>query len=123
MRYFGLIFGLMLVAVFVLLLPWLRGGGYPAWPWIPACLLWVVASFFPAALRPIYGLWMRFAMVINAVVTRVVLGIIYYMVVFPMGMVMRLLGKDPMARRWMTTLQSYRIPSQSSTTNDMENPF
>ena len=62
-------------------------------------------------------------MMLNAVVTRVVLGIVYYLVVFPMGIVMKLMGKDSMARQWNVALQSYRTPSQPSNANDMERPF
>lgn len=123
LRQFGLIFGLILTGVFVLLVPWLKGTAWPVWPWFPACLFWFTAAFAPSALQPVYRAWMKLAMIINAVVTRVVLGIVYYLVVSPMGMAMKLMGKDPMARQWIASLRSYRQPSQSSTANDMERPF
>lgn len=123
LRQFGLLFGLMLTGVFVLLVPWLRATAAPAWPWFPTSLFWLAAVFMPKTLRPVYRVWMRLAMMLNAVVTKVVLGIVYYLVVSPMGVVMRLVGKDPMTRQWMASLQSYRTTSQSSNTNDMERPF
>jgi hypothetical protein len=123
LRQFGLIFGLILTGVFVLFLPWLKGTAWPVWPWFPACLFWFVATFAPSALQPVYRAWMKLAMIINAVVTRAVLGIVYYLVVSPMGLAMKLMGKDPMARQWMAALRSYRQPSQSSTAHDMERPF
>lgn len=123
LRQFGLIFGLILTGVFALLVPWLKGTAWPVWPWFPACLFWAAAAFAPGALRPVYRVWMKLAMIINAVVTRVVLGIVYYLVVSPMGMAMRIMGKDPMVRQWAEALRSYRRPSQPSTANDMERPF
>jgi hypothetical protein len=123
LRQFGLIFGLILTGVFALLLPWLKGTAWPVWPWFPACLFWSAAAFAPGALQPVYRAWMKLAMIINAVVTRVVLGIVYYLVVSPMGMAMKLMGKDPMVRQWTEALRSYRRPSQPSSANDMERPF
>ncbi len=123
LRQFGLIFGLILTGVFALLLPWLKGTAWPVWPWFPASLFWFAAAFAPGALQPVYRAWMKLAMIINAVVTRVVLGIVYYLVVSPMGMAMKLMGKDPMVRQWTVTLRSYRRPSQPSTADDMERPF
>jgi hypothetical protein len=123
LRLFGLIFGLMLTGIFVLLVPWLKGVALPVWPWIPAGFFWLAAAFTPKVLRPVFRAWMMLAMMINAVVTRVVLGIVYYLLVSPMGMAMRLMGKDPMTRQWMAARRSYRIPSQPSSANDMERPF
>lgn len=123
LRQFGFILGLMLVLVFVLLVPWLTGTALPKWPWVPACFLWFAVIFFPDALRHVYRAWMWLVMVINAVMTRVVLGIVFYLVVFPIGMTMRLMGRDLLARQWNAALQSYRVPSASSKANDMERPF
>ena len=123
LRQFGLIFGLILTGVFVLLVPWLKGTAWPVWPWFPACLFWFAATFAPSALQPVYRAWMKLAMIINAVVTRAVLGIVYYLVVSPMGLAMKLMGKDPLMRQWTAALRSYRILSQPSTANDMERPF
>ena len=122
-RQFGLIFGAILVGVFVLFLPWAKDKAAPVWPWFPAAFFWLAAVFLPDALRPVYRVWMKLAMAINAVVTRLVLSSVFYLVVFPMGVVMKLMGKDPMARRWTASLRSYRITSQPSTANDMERPF
>lgn len=122
-RQFGLIFGALLAGVFGLLVPWTKGAALPVWPWIPAGLFWLVVVFSPGSLRPVYRLWMKLAAVINAVVTRVVLGMVYYLIIFPMGKAMKLMGKDPMARQWTAALRSYRTPSQPSAANDMEKPF
>jgi hypothetical protein len=122
-RQFGLILGVILAGVFGLVVPWAKGATLPVWPWVPAVVLWLAVAFLPGWLRPVYRVWMRLAMVINVVITRVVLGIVYYLIVFPIGWVMRLTGKDPMARQWMTTLRSYRAPSPPSVSIDMEKPF
>jgi hypothetical protein len=42
--------------------------------------------------------------------TRIILGFVFYFVVTPIGIVRRLLGKDPMGRRLRPDLESYRMP-------------
>ncbi|VAX18025.1 hypothetical protein MNBD_NITROSPINAE01-1078 [hydrothermal vent metagenome] len=52
------------------------------------------AAFAPMALLPLYRLWMKFAMALAWFNTRLLLGITFYFVITPVGLFMRLLGKD-----------------------------
>jgi hypothetical protein len=45
-------------------------------------------------LRPIYMGWMKFALALGWVSTRVLLGIFFFFIVTPVGLMMRLMGKD-----------------------------
>jgi hypothetical protein len=51
------------------------------------------------------------------------MGIVFYLVITPMGLVMRLLGKDYMARRLHEQAVSYRIESQATPPKRLEKPF
>lgn len=53
----------------------------------------------PPLRRPIYVGWVTITFPIGWVLSHAVLGIIYYLVLTPTGLIMRLLGRDPMARR------------------------
>lgn len=64
----------------------------------------------PALLRPVYRLWMMLAVVLGFVMTRVILTIVYYAVVTPIGLAMRAFGRDPLAKRPDPTVDSYWIP-------------
>ena len=44
--------------------------------------------------------------------TRIILGVIFYFIVTPIGIVRRWLGKDPMGRQLRPDLASYRINRQ-----------
>jgi hypothetical protein len=55
---------------------------------------------------------MGLAYLLNKVVSPVVLGAIYYAAVTPLGVGRRLLGKDPMQRRFAPHAASYWIPRQ-----------
>ena len=62
-------------------------------------------------------------MIMNAITTPVILGIVYYAVVLPYGVVLRLLGKDPMTRRWDPAADSYRSVSMKPDPSQMKRPF
>jgi len=51
------------------------------------------------------------------------MGLVFYGVVTPMGLVMRLLGKDPLARRLKPEDPSYRIKSEATHPKRLEKPF
>ena len=62
-------------------------------------LLVAVGAAFPRALVVPAALWQRAADALGFVMTRVVLGVVYFLVVTPTGIVRRLLGRDPLGRR------------------------
>jgi hypothetical protein len=124
LREFGLTTGVAVVVIFALFLPWiLELGTWPTWPWIVAALLWLLALVRPLWLRPIYRGWMRFGLLASRVMTPLVLGIVFFVMIAPMGLVMRLRGKDPMQRALDPNQKSYRIRSTSSPREKLEKPF
>ena len=50
-------------------------------------------------LKPIYVGWMTFAFALGWVNTRIILGLVFYLVFAPAGLILRLLGKDPLGLR------------------------
>jgi hypothetical protein len=53
----------------------------------------------PLALRPVYRAWMEMALVISRVTTPIILGIMYFGVIMPIGLVRRMLGHNSMRRQ------------------------
>ncbi|HSD50561.1 MAG TPA: SxtJ family membrane protein, partial [Candidatus Methylomirabilis sp.] len=53
------------------------------------------ALLAPGVLAPVEKLWMRMAHALGWFNTRLILGLVYFLVVTPTGMVMRLIGRDP----------------------------
>lgn len=122
-RQFGLILGCLLIALFGLLFPFLMGKAIPVWPWLAALALWIPSVCRPLWLVPIYRVWMIAANAINWIMTRLLLGLVFYVVIWPLGCILKIMGKDPMARKWNRALTSYRVTSAPSTKDDMERPF
>jgi Saxitoxin biosynthesis operon protein SxtJ len=123
LREFGLIVGGLFAGVFGLLLPWLHHRGFPLWPWIAAVALAGSALVRPTLLGPVFIAWTKVGHVLGWVNTRVILTLIFFTVLTPMGALMRLLGYEPMARGADPTRDSYRVPSRQITRKEFERPF
>ena len=122
-RKFGLTTGAILAVLFGLLIPWLFGLNFPTWPWIIAAVLGGLALVLPTFLQPIYIGWMKFGNMMNWINTRLILGLLFYAVFLPIGLVMRLLGKDPMQRKLGNSVSSYRVQSHNDSKDNVERPY
>ena len=123
LRDFGLLTGAIFAVLFGLLFPWIRGHSLPSWPWIIALILGFLAVLAPITLQPVYQIWMRIGLVLGWINTRIILGIVFYGLIMPMGAIMRLLNRDTMARKFDVNLPSYRLRSQRKTRLSMEKPY
>jgi hypothetical protein len=90
------------------------GLGVPG-PWVAGALaLAAGVAALAVWLAPAWGArlwvgWMRAAEPMGWVVSHVVLAIVYYGVLTPVGLVMRLAGRDPMQRRFDKRAASYWV--------------
>jgi hypothetical protein len=123
LKQFGLTMGVVIVGIFGLILPWLFNQTYPLWPWLLAALFIVWSYVSPRTLKHIYFLWMRFGLVMNRITTPLLLGIVFYLIITPMGLVMRLFGRDAMQLKSASDMQSYRRQSQCREKETLERPF
>ena len=108
LRSFGLIVGGGF-AVVALAPVVFHGQSARTWALIVAALLAGAALTFPAALRPIYRVWMRVGEGLGWVNTRIILLLVYYGVIVPIGGLLRISGKDPMRLKFQRDAKSYRI--------------
>lgn len=107
-------FGLVFAAVFALVAAWplLSGEATRWWALGIGALCALVATVKPALLAKPNRLWMRFGLLLGRVVGPVALGVLYYAVVTPLGVAMRLTGKDPLRRKRDFDAPSYWLPRQ-----------
>mgnify|MGYP001243983998 FL=1 len=61
----------------------------------------------PYLLKPIYWIWMIFATIIGWVMTRVILSLLFYVILTPIGLIARLFGKQFVELRWDKSKKSY----------------
>jgi hypothetical protein len=79
------------------------------WSLVVAGLLLFPALVYPRVLFWPHKGWMLVGHILGSINTRIILGLVFYVVVTPIGIIRRLLGKDPMGRRTDAKLETYRI--------------
>jgi len=123
LRDFGLVVGAACASLFGIILPIAKHRAWPLWPWLAAGALIIPALIFPAILRGPYFLWTKLGLALGWINQRIVLTIIFYIIVMPIGLIMRAFGRDPMARRFARQHESYRVPSRSAPARSMDRPY
>jgi len=117
LREFGLLVGGVLCALGILL--WWRGRGTFPYFLTPGILLVITGAVIPVILKPIQKAWMTLAILMGWVMTRVLLSVLFFLAITPIGLILRLTGKDILDQKLEPKKQSYwkirpqtpRVPS------------
>ncbi len=102
-------FGLTFAAVFVLIGAvklWSGTASAPYWLAAAACFL-ILAFWAPSRLAPLNRLWLKLGLLLYRVVNPLVMALLFFLVVTPMGLVMRLIGKRPLRLAFDPASPSY----------------
>jgi predicted membrane protein len=123
LREFAFVTGGILALIFGVFLPWILDRSYPYWPWIVLGILSGWGLLAPVSLRPVYIVWMKFALLLGRVTTPVILGVVFVTLFFPAALIFRMLGKDPMNRKFDKSKRTYRIEPDKVDHDNLEKPF
>lgn len=77
--------------------------------WGVAALLVLLGWLVPAALKPLNRAWFAFGMLLGRVVAPIAMGVVFFGVVMPIGLVRRLLGKDSLSLKTRPEAASYWV--------------
>ncbi|ETX08607.1 MAG: hypothetical protein ETSY2_04405 [Candidatus Entotheonella gemina] len=119
-------FGLLVGAIFAVISLWpvvWHGESLRLWAIIAAGVLAVPAVVMPKSLKPVYRGWMAIGDVLGWINTRIILGIVFYGVVTPIGAYRRWRGYDPMRRGWDPRAETYRVLRESRDATHMQRQF
>jgi len=122
LREFGFVTGSIVAVLFGLFFPWLLERAMPIWPWVLFSVLVLIGLISPTALRPIYKIWMRFGLLMSRVMTPLIMSIVFFFVITPIGLLRRVIARDSLARKFEDS-ESYRVPSKKAPTENLENPY
>jgi len=89
---FGFVF--FIIFLVVALWPLLNDGNIRIWSVILSLAFLILGFLNSKILTPLNKLWIRFGILLGTIVSPLVMGIVYFGVVTPIGILMRLLGKD-----------------------------
>ncbi len=99
----GIVFGLLSG-----LLWWRHKDTYVSF-FILSLVLIISGLAMPIILKPIQKVWMAIAVIIGAIMTRVILCFLFYVVITPIGLLRKMSGKDVMNLKFNKSLNSYWI--------------
>lgn len=105
-------FGFVFAGFFALLsgLAWWSASSWLIyWLGISASFL-IVALVAPRLLAPLNRLWFKFGILLHTIVSPVILGLLFFVTITPIGWLMRLSGARPLNLKFDSAAQSYWIP-------------
>ncbi len=123
LRDFGLTTGVIVALIFGLFFPWLLDLGLVWWPWVLFGVLSIMALAMPMTLRPVYKIWMRFGLMMSKITTPIIMGAVFYLIITPAALVMKVFSRDPLHRKLVDQESSYRVPSHKPERERIERPF
>jgi cytochrome b subunit of formate dehydrogenase len=112
LRKFGFTMGIIIIIIAVILLFTLSDLGI--YFIISGIILFFLTIFSPILLKPLFLIWMSLAMIIGYIMTRVILSLIYILIFTPIGIVIRLLRKDPLQEKFHPDAKTYWIPKEKN---------
>lgn len=121
LRQFGLTVGGLIAAIFGALLPLVRHHTPVIWPWVLSIILCSGAIVSPKLLWVVYRPWMAVGHVMGWVQTRLLLSVVFYLIIFPIGLI-RKLGKLFQGGQTADVI-TYRVACQARSKESMEKPF
>jgi hypothetical protein len=78
-------------------------------------------ALVPDRLSPVYRAWMTMGHGAAKITTPILLGVVYFLVITPIGLVMRVFGHNPLRHRERDG--SYWVPVQSGGRSDLDSQF
>ena len=122
LRSFGMLMGGIIAVLFGLLVPAIFSTPFPLWPWVLGGIFGFFALVYPAGLAPVYRGWMTFGHIMGAINSYIILGAIFCLLVIPIGVIMRLMGSDPL-RLKKADNDTFFTESEQRGASHMKRPF
>ena len=116
-------FGIVFFVVFLILAfyPLINNSDIRIWFLLISLIFLVLGLINSKILSPLNKLWYRFGILLGKIISPFILGIIFYLVVTPIGLIMRLLGKDVLNLKYQNE-KSYWI-EKTGLKSKMKNQF
>ena len=91
-RSFGIVF--FVVFILIALYPLIHNEEIRIWSLIISSIFLILGLINSRILNPLNKLWFKFGILLGKIVSPIIMGIIFFLVVTPIGFIMRILGKD-----------------------------
>ena len=91
-RSFGIVF--FILFLLVALYPTINSEGIRMWSIIVSLIFLILGLLNSKILTPLNKVWFKFGILLGRVISPLIMGVIFFFVVTPIGLIMRILGKD-----------------------------
>ena len=118
-RSFGIVF--FIVFLLIALYPLINTGEFRLWSLIISFIFLILGILNSKILTPLNKLWFKFGIFLGKVVSPIIMGVIFFLVVTPTGLIKRLLGRDVLNLKY-NKKQSYWI-EKNGPKSKMKNQF
>ena len=105
-RSFGIVF--FIVFLLIAFYPLTYSGEIIVWSLILSILFLVLGLINSKILTPLNRIWFKFGIILGKIISPIIMGIIFFLVVTPIGLIMRMLGKDLLNLKYNTN-KTYEI--------------
>ena len=104
-RSFGIIFSI--VFFIISFWPVMSGESIRLWAFLIAVIILIISLTKANLLHTLNKIWFRFGLMLGNIVAPIVMGIIFFAIITPVGLIMRMLGKDLLNKKFKKSLRSY----------------
>ena len=112
-------FGLVFFVIFIIIALWplLNDGNIRIWSIIVSIIFLILGLLNSKILTPFNKLWMRLGALLGIIVSPIVMGVVYFGIITPIGLIMKLFGKDVLNLKLDKNKKTYwtlkkKIPSK-----------
>ena len=106
-RSFGLLF--FVVFLIVSLWPLTHEGSIRIWSVIVSAVFLILGLINSRLLTPLNVLWFKLGMILGAIISPIVMGIVFFLVVTPIGLLLSIMGKDVLNKKYNKKKETYWI--------------
>ena len=118
-RNFGIVF--FIVFLLIALYPLINKGELRLWSLIISFIFFILGILNSKILKPLNKFWFKFGIFLGKIVSPIIMGIIFFFVVTPIGVLMRIFGKDVLNLKYNND-KSYWI-KKTGPKSKMKNQF
>tara|TARA_B100000965_G_scaffold55202_1_gene41641 strand:- start:2352 stop:2651 length:300 start_codon:yes stop_codon:yes gene_type:complete len=99
----------------------MNGENIRLWSLVVSIIFLILGIINSKILNPLNSLWFKFGLFLGKIISPIVMGVVFFLVVTPTGIIMRLIGKDLLNLK-KNNSSSYWIEKQNEN-NSMKNQF
>lgn len=109
-RKFGILFGFIFLIIFFW--PGLSGSNFKVWPLIVSIIFFIITFIKPIIFKPFNIAWIKFGEILGLIIAPLVMALVYFMILTPVSLVVRIFGKDLLGLKFSKKKDTYWIKRQ-----------